>query len=86
MTHKPPELHTNPQDDTQTPRMTHNGRKEKAGDSSSGPRSTAIEIEEQTAVKVQVVNSSVATTLPDKIVPDDSCRNDPRWVAAVVKS
>ena len=61
--------------------MTHNGRKEKAGDSSSGPRSTAIEIEEQTAVKVQVVNSSVATTLPDKIVPDDSCRNDPRWVA-----
>ena len=63
-------------------RMTHNGQKEKAGDSSSGPRSTAIEIDEQTAVKVQVVssvmNSSVATTLPDKIVPDDSSRNDPR--------
>lgn len=58
--------------------MTHNGRKDKAGDSSSGPRSTALEIEEQTAVKVQVMTSSVATTLTDKIVPDDSCRGDPR--------
>ncbi|KAL5268834.1 hypothetical protein ACHWQZ_G002616 [Mnemiopsis leidyi] len=59
-------------------RMTHNGQKDKTMDSSSGPRSTAIEIEEQTAVKVQAVNSSVAITLPDKIVPDDSCRTDPR--------
>ena len=59
--------------------MTHNGQTDKNMDSSSGPRSTAIEIEEQTAVKIQAVNSSVAITLPDKIVPDESCRTDPRY-------
>ena len=65
--------------------MTHSSRKEKSADSSSGPKSTAIEvIEEQMTVRVQVTNMgtvmSSGGSSVDIIVTDDNNSNDPRLV------
>ena len=65
--------------------MAHNSRKDKLADSSSDPKSTAIEvIEEQMTVRVQVTNvggtmMSSGGSSVDIIVTEENNSNDPRW-------